>query len=506
MNRQSIEEVLTSPRLPTLPMVAMQVLEVTERPEVNLQEVAMLVRNDQALATKILRTVNSSYYALLKPCTTIHDAMVYLGLSTVKTLVLGFGLVDGIRGDDHESAFNYRVYWRRGLYAAIAAKETATMVKTCDPEEAFLAALMQDIGLIVLYRVFDEVYLQILDSVQDDHRRLPDVEMGQLGLDHVRVGAEVAAKWKLPEPLVQAVRFHHDSSQANEQWRNLARTVELSAHAATGLMREFRDDARAWFVEHAGEWFGLDEARSGELLEKIGEGASELVSLFHLDDEDTPDVEGLLRKAEDQLLRHQIEIQRESEELKQANVVLAKQATTDPLTGLANRMHFDKTLREAFEGAQAWGGCLGLIFGDVDKFKSVNDTHGHQVGDVVLASVTRVMRDQIGDYGTVCRYGGEEFAIIIPGTNRVQTAKMAETLRRAIATEIIDISGISEETARISVTVSLGVAALEPQVREAISQPELLIRLADQAVYVAKASGRNCVRVFSFTNRGNSAA
>lgn len=497
MKRQTLEEILASPRLPSLPVVAMQVLEVTQRPEVDLQEVAMLVRNDQALASKILRTVNSSFYSLSKPCTTIHDAMVYLGLNTVKTLVLGFGLVDGVTADDDNSAFNYPAYWRAGLYSAVAAREIAGREKSNDPELAFLAGLMQDVGMVVLYRVFGEEYIKLIKEAAGDHRRLAELEEKQLHLDHATVGAQLAERWQLPEMLVQVLQFHHDSQAIDEQWRPLTRIVELSAMASSSVLLR-RDADRADFKRCAEEWLGYGGEEAESMLEGIAESASQLAAQFRLDNvEEAPDVDHLLQEAEEQLIQHQIALEREAEQLKVSNVELARRATTDPLTGLFNRMHFDQFLVDCYQAARQSKGCMGLIFSDVDKFKSVNDTHGHQVGDVVLAAVARVLVNCTGELGAVCRYGGEEFAIIAPGLERVETTRLAEHIRKAVAAEEIDLSGVPDAQPSIKVTISLGVASYEPDTAATVGSPDVLVRIADQAVYIAKESGRDCVRVFA---------
>lgn len=125
---------------------------------------------------------------------------------------------------------------------------------------------------------------------------------------------------------------------------------------------------------------------------------------------------------------------------------------------------------------------------------------------MVLADVAWVMRQEIGERGTVCRYGGEEFAVILPGRDRIDAARTAEALRRAVEEHEVDPSAPGGVPPRVSVTVSLGVAAVEPRTSRVLSTPVLLTRRADQALYAAKTAGRNCVRVFHVTDEGKSAA
>ncbi len=113
-----LEKILSSPDLPSLPKVAMELLELTRDPDVELMEIARLVQYDPALSSKILRTVNSSYYGLAEPAPTIKRALTYLGMNTLKSLVLGFSLIDVTK--QSQNGFDLIDYWRRGLFSAAA--------------------------------------------------------------------------------------------------------------------------------------------------------------------------------------------------------------------------------------------------------------------------------------------------------------------------------------------------------------------------------------------------
>ena len=149
MSAATLDKVLASPKLPTLPAVATKMLQLTSNPDVELDDIADLVQYDQALSAKILKTVNSSYYSLRQPCTNIKRALTYLGLNTVKSLVLGFSLVDLTRHND--DGFDLMDYWRRCVYSAAAARRIAMVTGTCDADEAYIAALMQDIGMLAMH-------------------------------------------------------------------------------------------------------------------------------------------------------------------------------------------------------------------------------------------------------------------------------------------------------------------------------------------------------------------
>ncbi len=173
-------------------------------------------------------------------------------------------------------------------------------------------------------------------------------------------------------------------------------------------------------------------------------------------------------------------------DLMKAREALREQATHDPLTGLWNRYALLETLSREQSRASREGTPLSVIMIDLDHFKQVNDTYGHQAGDAVLREAARRMQTGIRTYDQVGRYGGEEFLIVLPGTSEANAAHLAERLRGAIAAQPVT----AERGLRIAVTASLGVAAVEPP--EA-SDPASLIRRADEALYRAKENGRNRV-------------
>lgn len=152
----------------------------------------------------------------------------------------------------------------------------------------------------------------------------------------------------------------------------------------------------------------------------------------------------------------------------------------DALTGLANRKRLDDELEKEIWRAERYGKDLSLIIFDIDDFKRVNDTHGHLVGDHVLAAMARIVRTAVRRVDIVARYGGEEFCILTPETTAEGACELAEKLRRYIAGFDFDAVG--------QVTVSFGVAQYYPGERV-----QSLVARADQALYQAKGAGKNCV-------------
>jgi diguanylate cyclase (GGDEF)-like protein len=163
----------------------------------------------------------------------------------------------------------------------------------------------------------------------------------------------------------------------------------------------------------------------------------------------------------------------------------SKRARTDALTGLANRRAFDEWIEQLVLHADRFGHSLSLILADVDHFKQVNDTFGHEVGDVVLKSIAQTLQEGVRAVDVCARFGGEEIAILLPQTAIVGAVELADRLRKAVSEQLIHAAG--EE---IPVTISCGVATYP----EGVLTKEQLFAAADRALYEAKSAGRNCVK------------
>ena len=172
---------------------------------------------------------------------------------------------------------------------------------------------------------------------------------------------------------------------------------------------------------------------------------------------------------------------------------VSRRAHTDALTGLANRRAFDSQLEQLIAHADRFGHSVSLILADVDHFKNVNDTWGHEAGDAVLRSIAKTLSDGVRAVDVCARFGGEEIAILLPQTSLVGAVELADRLRRAVGGT--PIPALGEE---IPVTISCGVACYP----EGVLTKEALFAAADRALYEAKSAGRNCVKSASVKPTG----
>lgn len=182
------------------------------------------------------------------------------------------------------------------------------------------------------------------------------------------------------------------------------------------------------------------------------------------------------------------ELEELQQQLEETNAQLLMLSTTDGLTGLLNKRRFDQLLRDEWERAARSNTPLGLIYLDIDHFKQYNDSFGHHIGDDCLRRVARCLSNMgIRELDAVARIGGEEFSIILPGTDDKGATLVAEKIRKAIEDLAIEHN---TGGAQGIVTASLGVCSVYPNKEMA---PHTLIQAADDALYLSKKNGRNCV-------------
>ena len=168
---------------------------------------------------------------------------------------------------------------------------------------------------------------------------------------------------------------------------------------------------------------------------------------------------------------------------------LRRMATEDPMTGSMNRRAFFPLLESLFEHARRHGKPLTVLMADIDRFKAINDIYGHAAGDRVIQGFAAILRRGVRQNDIICRYGGEEFCIALPGADAQLAATIAERLRAMAAAELGGCIALGDAPV---VTASFGIA----QVTESVPQAPQLVDQADQALYRAKRSGRNQVVQF----------
>ncbi|CAA7624228.1 GGDEF domain-containing protein [Magnetospirillum sp. UT-4] len=266
-------------------------------------------------------------------------------------------------------------------------------------------------------------------------------------------------------------RFFGTSQQEAE-----LRAVGQRIEDAVGRVIEYLSTAN-----QGAETYGAAlESFSGELAR--GPAVANLGTLVKTVLDETRVMVEVNRQLEERLENSSGEIARLREDLDQ----LKREATTDALTGIANRKLFDVSLREAALEAQEDRKFLSLMMVDIDFFKQFNDTHGHMVGDQVLKLVARTIQDCVRGKDTAARYGGEEFAVVLPETGLKDAIQVADTIRRTVASRKI----MNRRSGQLLGQVTLSIGVAEYDFGEPLGG---FVHRADEALYLAKRQGRNRV-------------
>jgi HD-like signal output (HDOD) protein len=216
--------------LPTLPVVANNIIQLTQNPKSSALEVGKAIANDQALTSKVLRMANSAYYGFPQKITSINHAIVILGFATIRNLVLAVSVFDMF--SKRSGNFDREGFWKHSLACGVTSKLIAKRLGINNFEEIFISGLIHDLGKLVLDAYFGEEFTRVIDLVKDKGILIREAEQELLGLDHAAVGGILANKWNLPPQLLKVIRFHHNPPQAGESMR-----VAAIVHVADVLCR-----------------------------------------------------------------------------------------------------------------------------------------------------------------------------------------------------------------------------------------------------------------------------
>jgi len=224
--------------LPTLPVVMTQLLALINNPKSNMSQISLVISRDQAIASRVVRMVNSAYYGLPTRVTSIQHAIVILGLNTVKNLTLGASVVKTFNeSNNHASLFNRELFWLHCFSTAMCSQLLAAHLKKNQPEDYFLAGLLHDIGILIEDQFLHEDFKNILAYGKEKKCGLPEAEMAVLGCTHCEIGALVAEKWKIPSFLHAVLKHHHQPLFLPQDALPVSDLILLT-HIADGIVRQ----------------------------------------------------------------------------------------------------------------------------------------------------------------------------------------------------------------------------------------------------------------------------
>jgi len=213
----------------TLPEITARIISIVDDPKSTARDLHNVIKNDPALATRVLKVVNSAFYGLPGQVSEIDRAIVLLGLSAVKNIAISASIARLFGTERISEHFTARDVWKHSVAVAVATREFCCIIgRKPFAEEAFLAGLIHDLGLLVERQAFPEQLAEAIQVATKTGRPFCDVETEVLGVDHQTLGAALAAKWKFPKGLQTVLGYHHKVGNLQEEHRVLPTLVYIA--------------------------------------------------------------------------------------------------------------------------------------------------------------------------------------------------------------------------------------------------------------------------------------
>jgi diguanylate cyclase (GGDEF)-like protein len=488
---------------PSPSRVATEIISLARDPDIEMAKVAQAVGRDPAMTAKILRIANSAFYSQRRPSQNLRQALVIIGLNAALTLALSFSLVSSMRAL-RPIGIDYPRFWRRALLAATSARAFCEAAKLSQPEDVFLAALLEDMAVLALDRASRDFYSKMTQPAT--HADWIAYEQKELGKDHAPYTAMLLRSWNLPERICKAVEFSHSPQllqKASDDAR-FAGCVALGSDLAEAVFATDRSSAIASLAQRAQDLLNMDHEQFNGVVTHIIKLIPETEELYETSLIAAEDAENLLAEARELLAVRNLHALQEVSALQATTSVLLSRteeaedsSRRDALTGSLNRPWLDRLLDREFTQAVVFGRDLSIAHVDIDRFKMINERHGTQVGDKVLQSCAQALQSCVRGSDLVARFSGEEFMVVLPGAEQDIARQVAQRMLKAIANTDHDAA-----TGGVHITVSIGIATYTPKQR--FPSTLALLEAADHALYAAKLCGRNrfeCYEDLSAMNR-----
>lgn len=464
--------------LPSLPAVAIKIIELANNPDADIGQACQYISLDPVLSAKLLKTANAPLYKSRRVATNIRQAVSILGTHSVIVIALSFTLANSVMKKTPSNSlptFDHDIFWRRSVASALASRALGEKLNLGFLDDLFLAGLVQEIGILAFLTMMPEEYGKIF-SATTDHDQLLHIERQTFGAGHDELGCVLLQKWHIPDYIALACIASHSQPEPKSLDPTLQACVAVSRYLADYFLDPQDPRKMSAMTQAARDWLDLDDTALIDVIQLMEAGLKPIEDLFDIKIHHSSEAAAIMAAAKELLMIHGLSRAKELEEKSQR----------DGLTGAHNRIYFDETLRREFHLSAQYKLPLTIAIIDLDHFKQVNDTHGHLAGDSLLVTVVSTIYEQIRQDDTLSRYGGEEFALILPGTTLAASRHLISRLKDAIAAINYKVDGHFS----IRITASIGVASNEQGVAH-FNEPLDMIKAADSALYAAKHAGRN---------------
>jgi len=252
--------------LATLPAVAMEVNKMLADDSISVQQMTQVIEKDQAIVAKILKLVNSSFYGFRSQINNLPHAVVILGFKALHSAVLSVAVNQTFSKNLKCDSFDVVDFWFHSVAVALVSQKFAEQTKLCEPEEAFTAGLLHDIGKVILVQYFPEEFKRVWQEQQESGSTSYEAELEIIETTHSQIATRVARKWLLPESLLDVLRCHHDvdKKQGNRELTLIVHGADIMVNTwkknlvEKPVLKSMHDDARdilAGSLKTMRDWF-----------------------------------------------------------------------------------------------------------------------------------------------------------------------------------------------------------------------------------------------------------
>jgi putative nucleotidyltransferase with HDIG domain len=226
------------PDIPTLPNSVFKVNKMLEDNEVPIKKLSAVLEKDQAMVTKILKLVNSSFYGFRSRINSIPHAVIILGFNTVRNALISVSIIKAFSREKPGARFDITDFWKHSIAVAVTSRYLSEQSKLDSPDDCFVAGLLHDIGKIILAQHFTELFDRVWESVKGEGKSFYEAERELLPVNHAQIGGYLTKTWQFPDALIDSIAYHHTIGKSVSGLNQL-----LIVHAADHLVNTYRGDS-----------------------------------------------------------------------------------------------------------------------------------------------------------------------------------------------------------------------------------------------------------------------
>ena len=288
-----------SVRLPSLPVVGLKILEVLRDDDFSVEELSTIISTDPALVTRILKMANSALYVHIPQVDTIERAVALLGARALKNMALSFVVIEELQDDD-DGGFNYEIFWKKSVTAAVAAEMLSHAVNK-KSDDIYVSAMLMNIGKVIMYLCEPDKYTEVLDEKRIMGADTAEIEEKVFGFDHQRVSSEILKEWNIPGSIYIPISFHHNINQCPPEQFVPAEILETASAVSSLYSVDKSIERYSSLYEMLKSRFGFDKERANQFVDDVAVKTVEILAIYDIEPGDLKPYSELVVEANQEL-------------------------------------------------------------------------------------------------------------------------------------------------------------------------------------------------------------